>query len=129
MELFISAEGDLPKELEPFRLKIPSIELHNVMAHATLVVGDGATTATEAAVMGVPSLYLSTFADSLGYCRLLHQYGLLTSVKGEEEGIDAIKNLISNLDLENRKKQVQKLLDDSIDLVEYMVEKICDYKK
>ena len=98
MKIFITAEGDLPENLEQFRLKAPPNELHNIMSHADLVVSDGATTATEAAVMGVPSIYISTFANSLGYCRLLHKYGLLTSVKGEQEGIDAIEYLINNPD-------------------------------
>lgn len=126
MNIFISAEGDLPKHLEQFRLKISPSKFHDAMANASLVVGDGATTATEAAVMGIPSIYISTFANSLGYCKLLNSYDLLISVKDEDEGIKAIKKLIENPRFKYRKKRVKELLHDSIDVVNYMTKKILD---
>jgi predicted glycosyltransferase len=71
----------------------------------------------------VPSLYISPFADSLGYCRLLKQYGLLTSVKSEEEGLIKIEELLSNPNLKARKKSKEKLLNETIDLVDFITKK------
>jgi predicted glycosyltransferase len=124
MDIYISAEGDLPEELEKYRSTIPPHLLHEAIASAKLVVGDGATTATEAAVLGVPSVYISPFADALGYCRLLNSYGLLVSVKDEAEGLAAIEKLLRNPDFKKRRNQREKLLDDTIDLVKFMTEKI-----
>lgn len=128
MDIYISAEGDLPEKLEKHRLKIPPSELHSALAYARLVIGDGATTATEAAVLGVPSIYISPFADSLGYCRLLEEYGLLISVKGEEEGLKKIEELSSNPNLKARKHSKEKLLNETIDLVDFITEK-CESTK
>jgi len=123
MDFFISAEGALPEKLEKYKLKVPASKLHTAIAFAKLVVGDGATTATEAAVLGVPSLYISPFADSLGYCRLLKQYGLLTSVKSEEEGLIKIEELLSNPNLKARRESKEKLLNETIDLVDFITKK------
>jgi uncharacterized protein len=123
MQVFISAEGELPENLEKYRLKISPDCLHDAMAFSQFVVGDGATTATEAAVLGVPSLYVSPFADSLGYCRLLREHGLLTAVKDETEAIDAIKEFLENPDLEERKERREHFLNETIDLVEFIVDK------
>jgi predicted glycosyltransferase len=122
MKVYISAEGNLPEELEPLRLDIPPDKLHSVMRFAKLVVGDGATTATEAAVMGVPSLYISPFADSLGYCSFLEKYGLLDAVKDEEAGFKRVRELIENPELDARMQRRMRLFEDTIDLTEYIVE-------
>ena len=123
MKVFISAESELPEDLEKYRIKIPPHELHNAIANARLVVGDGATTATEAAVMGVPSIYFSVFANSLGYCRLLKEYGLLEATADETEAVDIIKKLLANPEFGERQKKRQQLLDDTIDVTEFIVDK------
>lgn len=123
MSVYISAEGELPENLEKYRIKIPPHQLHETIANAKLVVGDGATTATEAAVMGIPSLYFSVFADSLGYCHLLKEYGLLASTNDETEAIEIIKKLISEDDFTARQKNRQRLLDETIDVAEFITEK------
>ena len=123
MEVYISAEGELPNELEKYRLKISPHLLHDAIAYASIVVGDGATTATEAAVLGIPSLYISPFAESLGYCRLLKEYGLLEAVKDEDEGIKIIKQLLSEPELKKRKENSQRFLNETIDVVEFITEK------
>ena len=126
MNIIISAEGKLPSELEQYRLKLPPDQFHNLLAFANIVVGDGASTATEAAVLGVPSLYISPFAESLGYCKLLDKYKLLISVKSEEEGFEAIEKLLND-DKDIRRRNRKKLLSDSIDLVDFITKQIIIY--
>lgn len=127
MQVYISAEGELPTDLEQYRLKLSPCLLHNAMAHAQLVVGDGATTATEAAVMGIPSVYISPFADSLGYCRLLKEYGLLDSFTEKEKGLNKIKELIENPDFAGRKERRQRLLKETIDVTDFITNVIDDF--
>ena len=72
----ISAERAIPPELRPYQLTVPPEELHHVLAGASLVVGEGATTAAEAAVLGTPAVFVHT--ARLGYVdELEHRYGLL----------------------------------------------------
>ena len=58
--VLITSEAPLPTELEPYRSPVPVSQIHHVMAFATLVAGESATMASEAAVLGVPGFFIST---------------------------------------------------------------------
>jgi len=57
--VLITSEGALPEDLEPYRFALPPESMHDVMAFARILVGESATMASEAAVLGVPALYIS----------------------------------------------------------------------
>lgn len=126
MKVYISAEGELPKELEKFRLPIPANQLHNALAFAQIVVGDGATTATEAAVLGIPSLYISPFATRLGYCTFLQKYGLLSIAGNQKQGLKMLKKMLKEKKASKRKRKEarKKLLKNTIDLTEFIVNQV-----
>lgn len=56
--VFISSEAELPSELAEYRLPTAPEMIGHVMAHATLVFGESATMVSEAAMLGVPGIYL-----------------------------------------------------------------------
>jgi uncharacterized protein len=58
IRVFISSEEALPEDLEGYRLKIDPWKMHDVMHYAELYIGDSATMASEAAIMGVPAVFL-----------------------------------------------------------------------
>lgn len=58
--IFISSEVPLPREFDPFLLDIPPQHFHDLLSYATAYVGDGAKTAAEAGVLGVPWVYTSS---------------------------------------------------------------------
>jgi predicted glycosyltransferase len=60
MKVFISAEKYLNKELEKFRIPIPVHKMHDALAYASIYIGEGATMASEAGVLGTPSIYISS---------------------------------------------------------------------
>ncbi len=74
--VFLSVEGELPVDLEPYRLRTPLSKIHDVIAHASMVFGESGTMSSEAAVLGVPAVYINPL--ELGY---LHEqetrYGLV----------------------------------------------------
>jgi len=55
----VSSEKRVPPELEPYVLKLPASVMHHVLAFASLLVGESATMASEAACLGVPAVYVS----------------------------------------------------------------------
>ncbi len=57
--VLITSEGALPDDLEDYRFALPPESMHDVMAFARMLVGESATMASEAAVLGVPALYIS----------------------------------------------------------------------
>ncbi len=59
VRVFVVGEGPLPPELAPWRLSLPPQFLHDLLAYARLVLGDGSTTVVEAALAGTPGIYLS----------------------------------------------------------------------
>jgi predicted glycosyltransferase len=65
-KVFISSESKLPEDLEPYKLSIPPEKIHDVLAFATLFIGEGATMASECACLGTPAIYVNSL--EVGYC-------------------------------------------------------------
>jgi hypothetical protein len=76
--VFLSCEGGrVPAPWSHLTYKLAPHRLHDLLAFATLVVGDSQTMAAEAAVVGTPALRSSTFAGRIAYLEELeHRYGL-----------------------------------------------------
>ncbi len=75
----ISSERPLPAEIEKYRYKGAKNQLHHVMAKCELYVGESATMAHEACLLGVPSIYDGT--DHPGTTRELASEGLLMALR------------------------------------------------
>ena len=56
--VYISVEGDLPEVLQPWKFPLELSQMHHAMAEATAVVGESSTMCSEAAVLGVPSVFI-----------------------------------------------------------------------
>ncbi|MCK5221039.1 MAG: DUF354 domain-containing protein, partial [Candidatus Aminicenantes bacterium] len=54
IKVFISSEAKIDKEFEKFAIRIPPERMHDALAFASLFIGEGATMASEAGVLGVP---------------------------------------------------------------------------
>ncbi len=124
--VFISAEGRLPQDIGGMRLKIPPHRLHDAMAFAAAVIGDGATTATEAAVLGIPSLYISTpkFINSLGCIQFLSKkYKLLDAMEINNFDSKNIEDFLSSPRLEERATERLRLLANTIDVSTYIADR------
>jgi len=73
--VFISSESQIPPELQAYRIPITPDRLHAALSGASLYVGEGATMAAEAAMLGVPSCYVSSI--DLGYINAQASLGLI----------------------------------------------------
>lgn len=72
----VSSEGAVPSALRERVVNGPVADMHDVLAHASVVVGESATMAAEAAVLGVPAVYIAK--TSRGYIDDLEaRYGLV----------------------------------------------------
>ena len=72
--IFISSEKEIPPNLEKYKLLVPVEKMHSVLYFSSLYIGEGATMASEAAVLGTPSIYLSKL--SVGYLKDLSKNSL-----------------------------------------------------
>lgn len=75
-QVVISSERSLAPDLERYRLTGPPENIHHVLAFADLVIGESATMATEAAVLGTRAILIG--ATTRGYVDDIEdRYGLI----------------------------------------------------
>lgn len=123
--VFISSENTLSERLKPYSISVPSWEMHSVIAGASLLAGESATMATEAAVLGVPSIFIDNLGR--GYTTELEEkYNLVYNFNLSNEGLDkALDKAIELLQTENIKEIFQgyrqKMLIDKIDATAFLV--------
>lgn len=92
--VFLSSESELPQDLAALRFPLPPDSLHDALAFADLLVGDSQTMAAEAAVLGTPSLRISSWTGRLAYLdELERRYGLTFAYRP-----DQVNELLSHLD-------------------------------
>ena len=125
VRVWVSSEKPLSPELEPYRLRTPYAMAHHVLAFARLVFSEGATMASEAAVLGVHALYVnviqsgSTREQSERF-HLLYNYN-----EGDdryEQALAKALELLSdpNLEREGQEKR-RKLLAEKVDINDYFI--------
>lgn len=94
-QIVITSEGMLEKEFEQYRLDIDPIDIHNILYYAHMFIGDSQTMASEAAVLGTPSLRCNTFKDKIAYLNELEYcYSLAYSFLPNEEDM-LLKKILS----------------------------------
>ena len=123
-QVFITSEGLLPKVLEQYKIKISPEKLHDLLYYASLYIGDGGTTASEAAVLGTHAVFVSTIVS--GYLYDEENYGLVHVFSdpktGEEEGLKRALELLKDNNLkDDARERRKKLLNDKIDVTAFMV--------
>jgi predicted glycosyltransferase len=125
-QVLISSESTLPVELQLYQINIKPEHLHHFLAFASLYIGEGATTASECAALGIPAIYVNTL--SAGTLEEQEAYGLLhifPNFNGVIEKAIEIINLpsVSKVYLERRKQ----MLNDKIDGTAFLVWFIQNY--
>ena len=120
--VYISSESTLPRELEKNRLDVSPEKMHDLLYYASLYVGEGATTASEAAVLGTPAIYVNTLR--VGYLTELDEkYGLVFHAKTNEEALDIARKILtdpeSNVSFEMRRFE---LLRDKMDATFFLIQ-------
>ena len=94
--VIISSEGSLPPALEGFRYSLPPDTIHQALAATDLFIGEGATMASECAVLGTPAIYINpqsagTIDEQAGF-GLVFQFRAFKDAAGKIEEILAMKN-------------------------------------
>lgn len=121
--VLISSEGALPPELETHRFPLPPDKMHAVMAFARLLVGESATMASEAAVLGVPALFISD--TGRGYTdEQEHKFHLVYNFK-TTQGEAALTKLDELLTMPELKPTFQArrqaMLAERVDTTDWMI--------
>jgi hypothetical protein len=131
-KVFISAEKELPSELEPYRVKIPFEKMHDALAFADLFFGESATMASESAVLGTPGVFLDK--TGRGYTDEEEEYGLVFNFKNslddQDKAIAKGVELLTDPDIKSLvRERREKFLQDKIDLTAFVAWFIGNYPK
>lgn len=132
-KVFISSEEMLGREFQQYKLTIPVADIHHYLYFAQALISDSQSMSGEAAMLGTPSIRISTFASRLSVLEELeHEYRLTFGIKPENE--KAIFDKINEiLEIPNFKKEFQlrrkKMLDDKIDVTAFTIWFIENYPK
>ena len=91
-QIYITSERELEPQFEPYRIRINPLDMHHVMAFASLYIGDSQTMAAEAGVLGTPFVRFNDFVGRIGYLRELEDvyelgYGIHASLLTEDSPI------------------------------------------
>jgi predicted glycosyltransferase len=121
--ILITSEGPLPAGLEKYRIRIPPEKMHDLLYYASLYIGEGATMASEAALLGTPSLLVSTLTGTMGnFLELEKRYDLMYSFSDSEVALKKALDILSNPDSKNIwAGRLKRLLEDKIDVTAFMV--------
>ena len=125
--VFISAEGNLPHEFESYRLKAAPNRMHDILAYAQLYLGEGATMASEAAILGTPAIYVNTlFVSTLEEQEVAYQ--LVYNCVDPTTILSTVDQLLQDADTQLEfHERSKRLLADKIDLTQWIVNFANDY--
>jgi len=131
-KVYISSEIDLPKELDPFRVKINPIDMHAFLKGAQMFYGESATMAAESALLGTPSIYIDN--EGRGYTTMLEKkYGLIFNyTESEQDQQESIQKGEEILAADNKSfyiNKMKKYFSSTINLTSFMIWFVSNYPK
>lgn len=121
--VLISSEQPLPADLAALQVTGPVEQIHHLLAHAQLVVGESATMSSEAAVLGVPAVFIAT--TGRGYTADEERRYQLVRHFTEERydlAVAEIDALLADSPRDFGQKARQQLLADKIDVTAWMID-------
>jgi predicted glycosyltransferase len=95
--------------------------MHDLLFYASLFIGEGATMASECAVLGTPAIYINSL--NAGYLKEQEEQLSLYSLRNDKKLIELVHSLLSGnkLNKEISRKRVKDVLRKKIDVTEYML--------
>ena len=121
--VFLSAEGIIPKKLEKYKLFIDPTDIHHILYHAELFIGEGATMASECAILGTPSIYVNTL--SAGSLEDQAKQNLIHIFRSTDGVIEKAREILFDDHYKNKQKKIRdQALKTKIDvnkLIEWFI--------
>lgn len=128
VRVFISSEeisGD--PIFDEYNLNIPPDLIHSVLKYATLLITEGATMASECAMLGTPAVYVNSL-DAGTLREQEDKYKLIYGFRSSEGVLEKVSELIGCQDLKKKFQQLQqKMLSEKIDSTALLIWLIENY--
>jgi predicted glycosyltransferase len=116
--------GKLPERWANRRLKVAPDHFHDVLAYARLVVTEGASTASEAACLGTPAVFVNT--TRRGYLEdQERRYGLVFNFREPAPALEKTLELLdAPFDESSLSAARDRLIADHVDVTAFVVDEI-----
>ena len=120
-KVIISSEKELPDTLKEFEFSFPPEKLHDLLYTSDIYIGEGATTASESAILGTPAIYVNSL--SVGYCtEQENTYQLVYNFRNTNGVLQKAIELIQNKNIKKESElKSQRLISDHIDITAFFV--------
>ena len=119
----LSSEDELPERFSTYLYKGDKHLIHHLLSHCELYIGESATMAGEAVMLGVPAIYAAN--DQRGYTDELANQGLLWTLLDIQA--DVICNLIKSVDEvvgSQWEERLERFYEGKINLSHYIRDEI-----
>jgi hypothetical protein len=134
--VIITSESPLPSEFELYRMRVSPTKIHDLLAFSSLYIGEGGTMASEAAILGTPSIFVSTLTAGT-FQELEKVYKLMFTTSDENKAIEQAIEWAQAPDIKQEwHAKRQRILADKIDVTAWMVdfvewypESLCEYQE
>lgn len=127
-KVFISSEGELPEDLKKYEIDISPEKIHDVLYFAELYIGEGATMASECAMLGTPAIYVNSL--SAGTLEEQERYGLIYGYRNSNGVVEKAIELLNDPNLKTEwQKRRKNMLSDKIDVTSFIIWLINNYPK
>lgn len=128
IRVFITAEGELPSDVEHCQVQIDAHRIHHLMSFADLYLGESATMATESAVLGTPAIFVNTY--TCGNTKELDEkYGLVFNYRSDQrqrQAFETAVEILDDYDADKWKTKRDTMLQERIDPNPFIIEQISD---
>ena len=129
--VFITGELASAPHFQPYMISIHPAEMHSFLAYATMFIGDSQTMASEAAVLGIPSIRLNSFAGKISYLEEQEKKYRLTFAFHPDDYSKMLSKVDEIFTITNLKEEWQLrrqlMLQDKIDVTDFFVRFIENY--
>lgn len=130
-KIYITSERALEPQFEQYRLHINPLDIHHVMAFATMYIGDSQSMAVEAAMLGTPSIRFNDFAGKIGVLEELEsKYQLTVGIPANQPDrlYEVVSDWLSQSDLRSTfQSRRAKMLSEKIDVTAFFTTFIENY--
>lgn len=122
--IFITSERELDPQFEQYRIKINPLDMHHIMAFASMYIGDSQTMAAEAGVLGTPFVRFNDFVGKLSYLNEIENHYQLGYGHKTNDVEGFYKSIQKWIETPNRKEickeRQQKLFSEKIDYSKFL---------
>jgi hypothetical protein len=127
--VYVSCEGETPPKFAEFELPVAPEHLHDLLAYANLYVGDTASMAIEAGLLGTPAIRSNSYVgdDDFSVFERLQRAELVESYENEERAIRRAATLARRPDARRLwRAHRRELLAETVDVADYAADVLED---